>query len=61
VFQACRALYRIGMVGSEAVKSAIKQVPDIKPLLKAAKASGLDDGQAAHAMKVLGLDGCVVQ
>jgi hypothetical protein len=61
VSNACMALYRLAEKGSATVRTAIKSVPGIRATLQAAKASGLDSGWAADALKKLGLKGCVIQ
>ena len=58
VVDACIALNNLASVGSAAVKSAMRSVPDCEALLRAARASGLDvhDGRqwAAEALTKLG-------
>ena len=55
VNSACSALALLAQKGSASVHTAIKGVPGIQATLQAAKASGLDGGQAARALERLGL------
>jgi hypothetical protein len=55
VSNACWALAKLAEKGSASVHAAIKGVPGIQATLQAAKASGLDNGNAAAALSALGL------
>ena len=48
VGHACIALFNLAAIGSAAVKSAMRSVPDCEALLRAARASGLDVYEGRH-------------